>query len=212
MMETIKYITVFVLVLMFGIGTHAQEKKLKEEQKELAKADLETYFELLDLNEEQKAKYEDIIKKYGDQLNLVQDSGAGKEDKIKALKNLQERKDDEMKVLLSEQQYELYLKQKLKRKQMLLENSSEEFAEYRQRLDLTEQQKPQFIEISQKYGQQFKELKNSSESRLSKYRAYKSIQKNKNKEMKTLLDSKQYKVYLEIQKEVQKKIKEKRGQ
>ncbi|MDY8134311.1 hypothetical protein [Aquimarina sp. 2201CG5-10] len=212
MVGTIKYITVLTMALMFGVFANAQKKKLTEEQKQNAKADLEVYFKQLDLNKEQRIKYEEITRKYRDQLNFVQNSGAKKENKLKTINNIQELKDKEMKSLLSKEQYTLYLEQKIKRKDLLLESLSGEFSEYQKRLDLTEEQKPHFVEISRKYGYQLKKLKNSSESRFSKYKAYKTIQRDKNNEMKALLSSKQYKVYLNIQKEIQKKVKEKRNQ
>lgn len=92
-----------------------------------------------------------------------------------------------------------------------MENYSEEFTEYLNRLDLSEEQQPKFIEISKRYREQFKALKNSSKSRLSKYREYKGKQNNKNSEMKSLLSQEQYEVYLEVQEEVQKKVKENNG-
>ena len=45
---------------------------------------------------------------------------------------------------------------------------------------------------------------------MSKYKKVKSIRKNKDAEMKHLLSKDQYKVYLEKQEEMQKKMKEQR--
>jgi len=45
---------------------------------------------------------------------------------------------------------------------------------------------------------------------MSKFKKVKSIRKNKDAEMKTLLSKDQYKVYLEKQKEMKKKMKERR--
>ena len=116
-----------------------------------------------------------------------------------------------MKELLSEEQYLVYQDFKTDQRNTLMENYSGEFEAYINRLDLADDQKSQYIEISKRYANQLMVLKNSSKSRFSKYRAYKDIQSSKNKEMKALLSSKQYKVYLEIQKELQEKIKERRN-
>jgi hypothetical protein len=53
-------------------------------------------------------------------------------------------------------------------------------------------------------------VKASGARRMSKYKKVKSIRKNKDAEMKTLLSKDQYKVYLEKQEEMSKKIKERR--
>lgn len=74
-------------------------------------------------------------------------------------------------------------------------------------LALSEEQKPAFIEISKKYGAQLLSLKDSGAGKFSKYRQFKSINKSRNKEMKKLLSKDQYKVYLEEQEKMQKKMK-----
>ena len=81
---------------------------------------------------------------------------------------------------------------------------------YATALQLSEAQKPKFKEITIKYAKQMKAVKDSGGSRISKYRKVKSIRKNKDAEMKTLLSKDQYNVYLEKQKEMQKKMKERR--
>lgn len=73
-------------------------------------------------------------------------------------------------------------------------------------LQLSEEQKPEFISISKKYGVQLLELKGSDASRMSKYRKMKSITKSRNREMKDLLSGAQYDIYLDKQKQMQKKM------
>jgi len=77
-------------------------------------------------------------------------------------------------------------------------------------LDLSEEQKPKFEEITKKYAKQMKAVKENSGRRMSKFKKVKSIRKNKDAEMKTLLSKDQYKVYLEKQKEMKKNMKERR--
>ena len=55
-----------------------------------------------------------------------------------------------------------------------------------------------------------KTLKTSGKSKFAKYNELKSIIGSKNKEMKALLSAEQFKIYKETQREIQKKIKEKR--
>ena len=80
--------------------------------------------------------------------------------------------------------------------------------EYAAALDLSEDQRLKFEEITKKYAKQMIAVKDSGASRMSKYKKVKSIRKNKDAEMKTLLSKDQYKVYLEKQEEMSKKIKE----
>lgn len=77
-------------------------------------------------------------------------------------------------------------------------------------LQLSETQKPKFEEITKKYAKQMKAVKDSGDRPMSKYKKVKSISKNKDAEMKSLLSKDQYKVYLEKQEEMQKKMKERR--
>ena len=205
-------IIVCIAITILGANSYAQEKKMADSQKEELKVRLEEYFAKLALTEEQKVSYEEITKRQGEQIKLIKESGLSREEKLSEIRRIQSDKDNELKVLLTEEQYQFYLENKRQQRNNLLENHEGEFAEYLERLELSEEQRPQYIEISKRYGEQLKQLKNSSKSRLSKYRAYKSIQKNKNAEMKSLLSKEQYKVYEEIQEEVQKKIKEKRNQ
>ena len=82
--------------------------------------------------------------------------------------------------------------------------------EYAAALDLSEDQQSKFEEITRKYAKQMIAIKDSGGRRMSKFEKLKSIRKNKDAEMKTLLSKDQYKVYLEKQEDMQKRIKERR--
>lgn len=85
-----------------------------------------------------------------------------------------------------------------------------QLTEYFEKLDLSEDQKTKFEEITKKYNEQMRGLRDSDKGRLDKYKELKSIRKNKNKEMNTLLSNEQYKTYEETQEKMQQKMKEKR--
>ena len=89
-----------------------------------------------------------------------------------------------------------------------LNKNIEEFA---QTLSLSEEQRIQFEEITIKYTAQMMEVRDSDSGKMKKYKKVKSIRKKRNAEMKELLSKDQYKVYLEKQKEIQKKMKERRS-
>lgn len=86
----------------------------------------------------------------------------------------------------------------------------EHFKESFEILDLSEEQKLKFKEITKKYVFQMKTLKNSNQSKSKKIQEFKTIIEFKNKEMKELLSSEQYNVYEETQKERIKAMKENR--
>ena len=81
---------------------------------------------------------------------------------------------------------------------------------YATALDLSEDQRPKFEEITKKYAKQMKAVKDNGGRPMSKYKKVKSIRKNKDAEMKKLLSKDQFKGYLEKQEEMKKKIKERR--
>ena len=90
------------------------------------------------------------------------------------------------------------------------EQVKKQLEQYYEKLDLSEEQQPKFEEITEKYALQMKDLKMSDKGRFAKYREFKSIKSSKNEEIKLLLSAEQYKMYKKTQKEIQKKIKEKR--
>ena len=75
-----------------------------------------------------------------------------------------------------------------------------------EKLDLSEEQKPKFKEITKKYALQLKTLKNSDKSKSTKEHEFISIINSKNKEMQVFLTTQQYKVYEENQKERLRKL------
>ena len=81
---------------------------------------------------------------------------------------------------------------------------------YATALQLSEAQKLKFEEITKRYAKQMKAVKDSGGRPMSKFKKVKSIHENKDAEMKSLLSKDQYKVYLEKQEEMKKKLRERR--
>ena len=79
------------------------------------------------------------------------------------------------------------------------------------RLELSEDQKEPYTDITLKYTDQLKAIKKSSGNRMSKINKVKSLRKSKNEEMKGLLSKKQYESYLALQKERWEKMKNHRN-
>ena len=80
-----------------------------------------------------------------------------------------------------------------------------------QKLQLSEEQKIKFKEISRNYAEKMKSLRDSKEQRLAKLKQLKSIQMAKDAEMKILLSETQYNTYLELKAERKGRLKERRN-
>ena|SRR6187402_2231674 len=78
----------------------------------------------------------------------------------------------------------------------------------RTELSLTDTQYPQVREINLKYAQKNEDIFKGSEGRFSKFKALKSSQKAKGKEMKAVLTSDQYKKYEAMVEEMKNKAME----
>ena len=125
-MSLLKNKTLALFFALFLIGTNitcAQSKiaKLTEEQKEEVTNNLEEYAVALDLSEDQWPKFEEITIKYAEQMIAVKNGGGRKLQKYKKVKSIRENKDAEMKILLSKDQYKVYLEKQEEMKKKIKE-------------------------------------------------------------------------------------------
>jgi Spy/CpxP family protein refolding chaperone len=84
------------------------------------------------------------------------------------------------------------------------------YQEYLERLNLTEDQKPKVEEINMNFFEGLSNLKQSSGSRLDKYRTFKELSDKRDAEMKKVLTREQYAIYKENQQEQRQNFKERR--
>lgn len=123
-MKLLKVLSLFFALFLIGINTsYAQSKadSLTDEQKEEIKKNLEEYSAALNLSEDQRPKFEAITKKYAEQMKAVKDGGGRKLQKYKKLKSIGKNKDAEMKVLLSKDQFKVYLEKQEEMKDKMKE-------------------------------------------------------------------------------------------
>ena len=100
---------VFFFMISFHF-TQAQSKtNITEDQKEAITTQLKSDRERLELTKEQEVTFREITKKYMSMIKELNDSDVGKKDKFKKLRDIQNQKNEEVKVLLSEKQYATYL-------------------------------------------------------------------------------------------------------
>ncbi|WP_314034696.1 hypothetical protein [Xanthocytophaga flava] len=81
---------------------------------------------------------------------------------------------------------------------------------YKEKLNLSEDQFVKVESINRTYFEQLATLRNSDDSKLSKYRKYKDIKSTRDRQMKAVLDKEQYKTYEAFQKEMKEEFKENR--
>ena len=99
----------FLFILSFS-GIQAQSKsKLTEEHKEAVLTQLKADKERLALTAEQEAPFMGITKKYTTILKELKESEDDRMGKFQKLKEIQSKKNEEMKALLTESQYATYL-------------------------------------------------------------------------------------------------------
>ncbi|MDJ1504883.1 hypothetical protein [Xanthocytophaga agilis] len=83
---------------------------------------------------------------------------------------------------------------------------------YKEKLNLSDDQSVKVESINRTYFEQLATLRNSSDSKLSKYRKYKDIKSTRDGQMKAVLSKEQYKTYEAFQKEMKEEFKENRRQ
>jgi hypothetical protein len=127
-MKTLKISALlFALFVMSTVFSFAQSPtaELTDEQKEELAEKIEEYLEALDLSEEQKTEFEAITKKYAEQMKAVKESEDGKMKKYRKVKTIRDNKNAEMKDLLSEDQYIIYLEKQEEMKEKIKEKRNE---------------------------------------------------------------------------------------
>lgn len=82
--------------------------------------------------------------------------------------------------------------------------------EYIAELNLTEEQKPKVEEINRTYFEGLSAIRNSNGSRMEKYRTFRQLSAERDKQMKSVLTEEQYAIFKEHQKEQRENFRERR--
>ena len=85
------------------------------------------------------------------------------------------------------------------------------YQEYKEKLNLTEDQSKKVDAINSTWFEGIAELRNSSSSKMAKYKRYKSLNADKDKQMKEVLTKEQFKTYKQQQKEMKSDFKQRRA-
>ena len=94
-------------IIIMSNGLIAQESGLSNEN---INTMISEQMESLNLNENQIKEFKDISKKFGKKLQALRNSDMNRWEKLKEIKNLNNERDKEMKVLLSKEQYKQFKK------------------------------------------------------------------------------------------------------
>lgn len=78
---------------------------------------------------------------------------------------------------------------------------------YKAELKLTTEQQPKFEEINLQFAEELAKLKQANGSKLSKYRKLKAATDDRNKKIKDLLSTEQYKIFKNHQKDMKEELK-----
>ena len=81
------------------------------------------------------------------------------------------------------------------------EEARAKYEAYQEKLALTDEQAPKVEEINLTFYEGLSELRNSNASRLKKYRKFKELDSQRDKDMKAILTDDQYETYQEFKKE-----------
>ena len=85
------------------------------------------------------------------------------------------------------------------------------YEQYKQKLNLNDDQSKKVDAINTTYFEGIGELKNSTASKLSKYRKFKSLSADRDKKMKEVLTKEQYKTYKQQQEQRKEEFKQRRA-
>ena len=82
--------------------------------------------------------------------------------------------------------------------------------EYKEKLNLTDDQAAKMEEINTAYFEQLSTLKGSSDSKMAKYKKYKKLSGEREEKVKKVLDAEQFKLFKAHQKEMKEEFREAR--
>ena len=98
---------VIMIIITMSSGLIAQENRVSKEN---IKTMISKQMESLNLNENQIKDFKDISQKFEKKLKAIRDSNKFRWQKLNDMKNLNNERDKEMKVLLNKEQYKQFKK------------------------------------------------------------------------------------------------------
>lgn len=114
------------IIFSLSIAMNAQDKpKVSDEKKQEMVTKMKENRDRLNLTTEQEAPYKEITKRYALKLQGVKGSTMVRFEKLEKFKELQTQKNEEMKKLLSPEQFKTYIEIQEERKVKMMEKRKE---------------------------------------------------------------------------------------
>lgn len=126
-MKNLRLLLAALAVFAFTANAQAQDKlKLTDAQKQERKAHFEENKKRLALTPEQETPYKEISKKYHEEMKAIRKSEGDRQEKFKKLSEVRDRKNNAIKGILSEKQYQTYLEIQQERKLRMKDKRKED--------------------------------------------------------------------------------------
>lgn len=213
---TFKIVSV-LSILLWSYQSEAQRPKLQKVSPEkIAEKQTARQIETLDLNKEQAQKLKTINFKYAEQLQEeFQSRQENRKKSFAKMKEIIEAQNEEVKTILSKEQYRNYIELKRQNLSKLRQKQTEKRSDIQnsrhkriETLNLSDIQKKKLRSIKMKYAKKMKALKQQDNSQ-NKMEEFKGLLEEQDKDVKTILSEEQFEMYLRIKEEKLQKRKSK---
>ena len=116
MMKFTKYLLLFTITLVFYNCSSTKNTNQSSEQTTQS-SDRATQIEermntlsaKLNLTDEQEIQFRNINEKYNNEMQSLRNSGGDRQSKIQSMRSIQERRNKDVQIILTDSQYQIYL-------------------------------------------------------------------------------------------------------
>ena len=112
MMKSTKYLLLFTITLVFYNCSSTKNTNQTTQSSDRA-AQIEERMNILsaklNLTDEQEIQFRNINEKYNNEMQSLRNSGGDRQSKIQSMRSIQERKNKDVQIILTDSQYQIYL-------------------------------------------------------------------------------------------------------
>jgi|GEM_PF-5872252 len=216
MQSTFRILFIFS-VLLWSCQSEAQRPKFQKlSPEQIAEKQTARQIKTLDLNKEQAQTLETINFKYAELLQAeIKSRQESRKASFAKMKDIIEAQNEEVKTILSENQYSNYIalrrqnlaklrKRRIEKALAIQDNRKQSI----EALNLSNTQKEKLKSIKTKYAKEMKALR-AQDNVQGKLKEFKRLSEEQDKEVKAILSEEQFEMYLRIKKEKLQKRKSK---
>jgi len=216
MQSTFRILFIFS-VLLWSCQSEAQRPKFQKlSPEQIAEKQTARQIKTLDLNKEQAQTLETINFKYAELLQAeIKSRQESRKASFAKMKDIIEAQNEEVKTILSENQYSNYIALRRQNLAKLIKRRIEKALAIQdnrkqgiEALNLSNTQKEKLKSIKTKYAKEMKALR-AQDNVQGKLKEFKRLSEEQDKEVKAILSEEQFEMYLRIKKEKLQKRKSK---